>query len=262
MKRIFEYLAILLLCASTVVLVALQLHIYGWILWGIGMTSLLLCKREFSKNILLLYLSIAVFGFTPINTDISSFHIVTMGAALFLALGIPYSISRFIYKDHLVRFRFHHGRGWYKSEVMYIGLTLIVTYFLLPFYLQNTGAYANWNVDPGISMLSRLFIGTMGLGIWDELFFINTVFVIFQRFLRFFWANLFQGILFSSFLYELGFTGWGFVMIFFFALIQGWVFKKTDSLLYVITIHVALDAVLFLSLIHAHHPDWMPLFFM
>jgi len=255
-----EYLNILLLCASAVVLIALQMQVYGWILMALGLLTLLWSKREFAKNLLLVYISIGILGLTPINTDISYAHMFGMGVTLFLAVAIPYVISRFVYKENFVRFQFHHGRKWYKKEIFYVLLAGGISYFLIPFYLKNTGAYLNWAVEPGVSNIVRLFIGTNVLGIWDELFFVSTVLGIFRRFLKFFWANLAQGILFTAFLYELGFTGWGFIMIFLFALLQGYIFRRTESLLYVITIHLTIDFVLFLALIHAFHPTWLPIF--
>lgn len=254
-----EVISLGLLSLSGVVLIGLQYKV-GWFILLAGFISLLFCGRKFAKEILLIYVSIVILAITKITTDISYKHMVEMGTALFLAVAIPYFISRYLYKDYLVRFQFHHGRRWYKKEVAYILITAVISYFLLPFYLSNTGAYLNWMVDAGSSNIIRLFIGTNALGIWDELFFVSTVLGILRRFMPFIWANIVQSILFTSFLYELGFTGWGFIMIFIFALIQGVVFKKTESLFYVITIHLTLDLILFLALIHAHHPDWIPIF--
>jgi membrane protease YdiL (CAAX protease family) len=259
-QKWFGFLNIFWLCISTVVMIGLQIKPEGWVLWAAGLLTLPLVRRDLAKDLALLYLSIAILGFTPITTDISYQHMLEMGGALILAVLIPYLVSRFIYKDYLVRFKFHHGRGWYKLEIAYIFLTAIISYFLLPFYLKNTGAYLNWSVEPGMSNITRLFIGTNALGIWDELFFVSTVLGILRRYLSFTWANIAQATLFTSFLYELGFTGWGFIMIYIFALIQGYVFKRTESLLYVITIHLTLDFILFLALINAHHPTWVPIF--
>lgn len=260
MKKWFEHLNIILLCLSTVILIGLQIKPEGWILLLLSSLTLLLCSKQFAKDLLLIYISIAILGITPINTDISIPHMLQMALTLTLAVAIPYLVSRFVYKDYLVRFQFHHGRNWYKLEVAYIGLTVFIAYFLLPFYLKNTGAYLNWTVEPGISNIARFFIGTNALGIWDELFFVSTVLGILRRYLTFHLANLAQAVLFTSFLYELGFTGWGFIMIYIFALIQGYIFKKTESLFYIITIHLSLDLVLFLALINAHHPSWIPVF--
>ena len=257
---VIEYGNILLLCASAVVLIALQMQLYGWILMALGLLTLLWCRKEFAKNLLLVYVSLGILGLTPINTDISYGHMLQMGVTLFLAVAIPYTISRYVYKENFVRFQFHHGRKWYKKEIFYVLLTGVISYFLIPFYLKSTGAYLNWDVEPGVSNIIRLFIGTNVLGIWDELFFVSTVLGIFRRFLKFFWANLAQAVLFTSFLYELGFTGWGFNMIFLFALLQGYIFRRTESLLYIITIHLTIDLILFLALIHAFHPTWLPIF--
>ncbi|MBT4210137.1 MAG: CPBP family intramembrane metalloprotease [Candidatus Komeilibacteria bacterium] len=258
--NIAEVICLALLSSAGIILIGLQIKFVGWLMLILGLISLYYCRKKFAKEVLLVYISLALLAITQITTDISYVHMFEMGVTLILAVSIPYFASRYIYKDHLVRFIFHHGRNWCRKEILYILVTAIISYFLLPFYLKNTGAYLNWSVEPGFDNIFRLFIGTNALGIWDELFFVSTVLGILRRFLPFSWANLIQSILFTSFLYELGFTGWGFIMIFIFALIQGIVFKKTESLLYVITIHLTLDFILFLALIEAHHPDWMPIF--
>lgn len=260
MKKLFEYTNIVLLCFTGVILIALQIKPLGWGSLSLGMLELLLCRKQFAKDLLLVYLSIAILGFTPITTDISYSHIIVMGVAIFLAAAIPYAVSRYLYKNYLVRFKFHHGRGWYKEEILYIFLSVAVAYFLLPFYFQSTNAHANWSVVLTPSAIIRLFIGTNALGAWDELFFISTVLGVLRRHLPFTAANLAQAVLFTSFLYELGFIGWGFTIIFGFALIQGYIFKRTESLFYVISIHLTVDLILFLALIHAHYPNALPIF--
>ena len=232
----------------------------GWLVLGITAVILLGCRRTFAKDVLLLVIAVAVLGVTPITTDISVRHILIMGSTLSIALLLPYLVSRFLYRDYLVRFRFHHGCAWYRHEMLYILFTTGVSYFLLPFFLRSTGSYRYWTVTPDVGAILRLFLGTNALGIWDELFFVSTVLGILRRFFPFLVANAVQAVLFTSFLYELGFRGWGWIMIGIFALIQGEVFRRTDSLFYVITIHLCLDLVLFLALIAAYYPAWMPIF--
>ena len=69
-----------------------------------------------------------------------------------------------------------------------------------------------------------------------------------------------QAVLFTSFLHELGFTSWGPLMIFPFALIQGYTFATTRSLSYVVTVHLTFDLVLFGVLLHAHQRSWVDVF--
>ena len=46
-----------------------------------------------------------------------------------------------------------------------------------------------------------------------------------------------------------------------FALIQGYIFNRTRSLPYVVSVHLIFDCVLWAILLHAHNPGWLPIFF-
>jgi membrane protease YdiL (CAAX protease family) len=173
---------------------------------------------------------------------------------------VPYILSRYIYKDNVISFHFLNGRRWYRAEIMYIFVTAAVAYLLLPFYFANTGAYHNWTVLPGTVNLIRLFLGTQLLGLWDELFFVNTALTLLRQHIQFWWANLIQAAFWTAFLYQLGFRSWAPLLIYPFALLQGYIFRRTGSLLYIITIHLTLDLVLFLVLVHAYYPSWLPIF--
>lgn len=260
MKKLLQSTVIALLALTSIILIGLQITFWGWLLLLIGAFLLLFCPRQFRRDFLLVYVCLAILGITPITTDIRIPHMLYMGTLLSLAIIIPYTVSRYIYKNHLVTFRFHHGRKWFKSEIFYIFLTAVITYFLFPFMLRETGSYLNWTIEPGVGNLIILFIGTNALGIWDELFFVNTILGILRKYLSFPIANLTQSILFTSFLYELGFRGWAFLVVFGFALLQGYIYTKTESLFYVITIHLVADLILYLALIYLHHPAWLPIF--
>lgn len=245
---------------AAVTLIAFQVKPWGWGLLALSASSLLLTDKAFAKDLLLIHISLALIGLTPITTDISYEHFALMGVTLTAAVLVPYLVSRFVYKDYRIRFPFHHGRKWYRTEVAYIAFAGVMGYLILPFYLVNSGAYINWPSGTETSEIIRLFIGTNALGIWDELFFIGVVFGLLRHYFPFWWANLFQAVLWTAFLYELGFTGWGPIAIFLFALLQGLVFKRTESLLYIVTIHLTVDLFLFLALIHSHHPHLINIF--
>lgn len=260
MQNIQKTVSLLLIPVTSIVLIAFQSKTPGFIILTLGLISLFPFQTKYSKNILLIYIGLAILGISPINTSIHLFHMLSMGTLLILAIALPYYISRHVYKDHAITYRFHHGRSWTQKEIMYIFVTAIISYLLFPFALRETSSYLNWTVEPGIANLVLLFIGTNALGIWDELFFINTVLGLLKRHLTFPKANVLQAVLFTSFLYELGFRGWLWIIIFLFALLQGYIFKKTDSLLYIITIHLTADLILYLALIYLHHPGWFHFF--
>ncbi|MFH1133983.1 MAG: CPBP family glutamic-type intramembrane protease [Nanoarchaeota archaeon] len=252
--------SVVLLCLSAIVLVGLQQKAPGWILWALGTLTLFFAERRFAKHLVLVSLGLAILGLTPITTDLSSSHFVVMGLTLIAALSVPYLVSRFVYKEDLIKVSLYRKRGWNRGELAYFGVATAIFYFLIPFYLQSTGAYLNWSKPVTSNDILRLFMGTNALGLWDELFFICTAFLVLRKVMPFIWANLVQSIMFTSFLYELGFTGWGPLFLFPFAFFQGFMFKKTESLGYVIALHLTLDFLLFLALVHAHNPSMASVF--
>ncbi len=260
MTRLTEYLNILWLCVTIVVLIAFQTEPIGFVMLGTGFLGLWLCSGDFRRNIALVYGCTALLANTPINTGIDFKHGLTMGIPLFLVVFIPYYISKNIYKNNLVRFPFGKGREWKQKEVFYVLFTAGVGFLILPLMLRSGSSYQNWDIQPGTWNILESYVGLNVVGIWDELFFVSTVLGIYRKHLPFWAANIAQGVFFTSFLYTLGFQGWCPLVIFPFALTQGYIFKKTDSLLYVLTIHLTLDLVLHMTLVYLHYPHWLPFF--
>ncbi len=260
MKTKTHYFSILLLCISSLLLFGFDLTFMGGLALALGFLSLLFCQKQFKRDLFLIYFAVVILAITPVSTSITYSHILIMSTGLFFALFIPYSLSTYVYKEKNIRFFFNHKRQWTLIELLYLFGVIVVTYLILPVFMTQTGSYLNWSVSMTPDSLFRLFLGVNLMGAWDELFFIFTVFAIIKRFLPFIAANLTQAILFSSFLYELGFHGWGIIVIFIFTFLQGFVFIKTQSLAYILTIHLSVDMVLYLFLIHAHFPNVLHIF--
>ncbi|NMR19750.1 CPBP family intramembrane metalloprotease [Cellulomonas fimi] len=242
------------------VLFALEQRELGYALLAIAVALGLVIDRALGKDLALIGFGLAVMGAVPITTDVSNAHMVTMGTAMVLAVAVPYLVSRFVYRDHAVRFPIRTGERWTTLEKAYLVAVPLLGYLLLPTYMINTGVYRNWPAVSDAEGIGRLFLGTNALGIWDELFFICTVFTLLRRHLPFWQANVLQAVLFTSFLYELGFHSWGPVLIYAFALVQGYIFRLTRSLTYVVSVHLLFDLVLFLVLVHAHNREWLDIF--
>ena len=173
---------------------------------------------------------------------------------------MPYVISRWVFRDRAIGFPWRGGGRWTAFQWSWLVGVLFLGWLILPFYFITTGVYLNWPVVDTPDMIARLFVGVGSVGIWDELFFICTVFALLRRHFRFWQANVLQAIVFVSFLWELGYQAWGPLLTIPFALLQGFIFMKTRSLAYVVTVHLLFDAVVFLVLVHAHNPgvlDWL-----
>ncbi|MFZ1812713.1 MAG: CPBP family glutamic-type intramembrane protease [Candidatus Saccharimonadales bacterium] len=254
-----KYLSLVLLIIGTILTIPLENKMLGYALLATGALLSIGSNAAYFRHIILVFVSIAIIGITPISTSIDLLHIVSMGALIGLAVVIPYVVTRYVYKEKIIRFPL--GRHtWTRGHLGYLLLALALSYLILPYWMQSTGAYQNWSVVADPYHLFVLFLGTNGLGIWDELFFIVTVLALLKRHVPFHLANMIQAVLFTSFLYELGFRGWAPLVIYPFALLQGLVFRKTDNLTYIIAIHLTIDFILYLALINAHYPHLINIF--
>jgi membrane protease YdiL (CAAX protease family) len=257
--KLQEKLFFVFIAGFSLVKIALLQKI-GWIFLGLAVVSLFFTQKRFKLDMGLILISMFLLGITPISTDVSILHMLAMGIPIALAIILPYRLSIKLHGDDHIRIPFRHQRNWKTFEIVYFVAAIILAYFLLPSY-WSTGPAHNWTVELTTSHLVRLFIGINGLVILEEILFFGLILNSFLRWIHFHWANFLTAFLFTTFLYQLGFTGfWGPFLIFPFTLAQGYAFRYTGSLLYLIIVHVLLDIVLFASLIHAHHPAILNIF--
>lgn len=254
------YISAALISLSGILFFITNFSIGGYGALILGVVLGFMSSQKLGKDMSLLALGLLIMSLVPINTDISYSHMLVMGGAMLALVALPYLISRYMYRDYAIHFPWHFREKWTKQQWVYLLLVVAVGYLVIPFYMLSTGVYENWPATQTADDVTRLFIGTNALGIWDELFFICTAFVLFRRHFSLWLANILQAVLFTSFLYELGFEAWGPVMIFIFALVQGYIFTKTQSLFYIVTVHLLFDFLLFLVLLHAHSRDLFPIF--
>ena len=249
-----------LVSASGFILFVREDRLTGFILLAAALGIAGLIGRRLFTDLALIAVGLTAMSAVPITTDISTEHMLVMGTAMILAVGIPYAVSRFVTKEHSIRFPVRTGQAWTRGEKWYLPAVLVLGYALLPVYMIRTGVYTNWPAVSDPEGIGRLFLGTNALGIWDELFFICTAFTLLRRHLPDWQANLLQAVLFTSFLWELGFHAWAPFFIFPFALLQAKLFTVTKSLSYIVTVHLLFDFVLFLVLLHAHNREWIDIF--
>jgi len=175
-------------------------------------------------------------------------------------VAVPYLVSRYVFRDRAIGFPWRARRRWGRLQWSWLVAVLVLGWFILPFYFITSGVYQNWPVVDSPELIARLFVGVGAVGIWDELFFICTVFALLRRHFPDALANALQAIVFVSFLWELGYRAWGPVLTIPFALLQGFIFLRTHSLAYVVTVHLLFDAVVFGVLVHAHNPGLLSIF--
>lgn len=245
---------------SAFLLFGLRLPGWGHGLLVVSLLAAYLLNRRLAKDLLLIGVGIAIVSTTSVEADVSWDRFVAIGSALTFAVVTPLLIDRLVYRRRAVRFPWRGDHGWTRAEKVYVVLVPLLGWAILPFYFIRSGAYLNWPHITDGSELARFFVGVNFVGSWDELFFICTCFALLRRHFPVWLANVLQATIFVSFLWELGYREWGPLLTAPFALIQGWLFARTGSLLYVLVVHLLFDAIVFMAIVHAHNPQWIPIF--
>lgn len=236
--------------------------------YGMLVTALILAaiidRRTLSeglfRDLLLIAVGMVIVSTVSVEADISWGNFFLLGFVLAAAVAVPYLISRFVFRDRVIRFRWRGGWPWSRVQWGYLVVVLVLGWLILPFYFISSSVYLNWPAVTEASEIGRLFVGVNAVGTWDELFFILTVFVLFRRHFPTWQANVLQAVIFVSFLWELGYQAWGPALTIPFALLQGWIYFQTKSLPYVLTVHLLFDAIVFLVIVHARNPGAIPIF--
>lgn len=263
-----------LVCLAAPAFFVVRVPWLGWALLAAGMVlALILGRRDAAappegegeagaprrapslvRDLSLIAIGLLIVSAIPLKAELDDLAIVRFAVALGGAVAVPYVISRWVYRDHAVRFPWRGGGRWTAFQWTWLLAVLVLGWLILPFYFITSGVYLNWPVVDTPNLIARLFVGVGAVGIWDELFFICTCFALLRRHFPFWQANVLQMVVFVSFLWELGYQAWGPLLTIPFALLMGWIFMRTRSLAYVVSVHLLFDAVVFLVLVHAHNP--------
>ncbi|BAU32587.1 CPBP family intramembrane glutamic endopeptidase [Microcella alkaliphila] len=231
---------------------------YPWLLAGLIVAYVV--DRELMRDLGIIAAGLIVVSTVSVKADISWPNFFLLGFVLSLAVAVPFVLDRFVLKRRVIRFPWRGGQKWQPWEKSYLFAVPFLGWLILPLYFIQSGSYQNWPAVSEFSEVARLFVGVNAVGIWDELFFICTCYVLLMRHFPLLVANILQAIIFVSFLWELGYQAWGPLMTIPFALLQGWIFHRTKSLTYVIIVHLLFDLVVFLAIVHAHNPGVFPFF--
>jgi hypothetical protein len=239
---------------------SVALTVLGYSMLVAALVVAWLMDRALFRDLLLVAVGMVIVSTVSVRADIGWGNFFLLGFVLAAAVAVPYLISRFVFRDRVIRFRWRGGWPWTRVQWGYLALVLFLGWLILPFYFITSGVYLNWPEVHEWHEVLRLFVGVNAVGTWDELFFIITVFVLYKRHFPTWQANILQTIIFVSFLWELGYQSWGPLLTIPFALLQGWIYSQTKSLVYVLTVHLLFDAVVFLVIVHARNDGVIPFF--
>ena len=256
--RAWHFIAALLTVLAAPVFFVFEHLVGGIVMLVFGLVAAWIVDRGgLFRDLLLIAIGLGIVRLISLEAKLDNLSMLRFTLALGGAVAVPYLISRFVYRDRAIRFPWRGGRRWGVWHWGWIVAVIVLGWLILPYYFISSGVYTNWPAVNTPDLIARLFIGVGAVGIWDELFFICTVFALLLRHLPMWAANVLQSIVFVSFLWELGYREWGPLLTIPFALLQGFIFNKTRSLWFVVCTHLLFDAVVFAVLVAAYNPSWL-----
>lgn len=211
---------------------------------------------------LALFAPLILLALAPIHTGLQPLHLITLGSALAAAVLIPAWMLRGM---GVLDFRLLPRRVD-PVDVGYTLLSLPLAWlaFELYFGVLSPEVPLNWQLppDPDTWELVKLFVGINVVGIWDELFFINTCYAVLRAMFPPRVANPAQCVIYTSVLWDMAFSGWGPVFVAILALTQGAMYERSRVLIWVLIVHLVVDYFLFQAIVSTYYPDldvwWHP----
>ncbi len=209
-----------------------------------------------------LALPLGVLALAPIDTDLSWGHIAILASAFAAVLVIPWWLLR---GRGIVEYRLF-PRRLDRLDLFYTLLSVPLAWLAFRLYFGPLSPEApfNWQLpaSPDTLEIFKLFMGINGVGVWDELFFINTCYAIVRALFPARIAVPAQSVIYVAVLWDMAFSGWGPLLVLVLALTQGAMYERSRVLLWVLIVHLVVDYFLFQGIVGAHYPElsvwWHP----
>ncbi|MCH7549050.1 MAG: hypothetical protein IH969_05890 [Candidatus Krumholzibacteriota bacterium] len=250
--------ALIAFATASVLLIPLEAFVPGLIVWGVALVLAWLTGDPLTRrNYSLLLGCILVLGFAPINTDLDTRHFATLGASFLAVVLVPYLYMKWKAPDE-VDLGFW-PREFSLRDIIYTCVSIPLAWGIIWVYFFHLTPEmpTHWLLPEtyDADAVRMLTFGINFVGIWDELFFINTCYILLRPMYPAWMTNLGQAVVYTSVLYHMAFTGAGSVIVYLFALTQGTMYERSRVLLYVLIVHLIVDVFLVLAILQYYYPD-------
>ena len=254
-------MALAAFCVATVLLVPLAWYLPGFAFW---ILSAVLTFRQrdvrVRRNLGILLGCVAVLAFAPIDTGLDLRHMAILFCC-FASVILGPIVATEVWAPGELRWRFWPTH-FSLRDVLYTAISIPLSWFVINVYFfhLNPELASHWMLPASynVNAVRRLVAGINCVGIWDELFFVNTVYGLLRGIFPARVANAAQAVVYTSVLYDMAFTGHGVWIVYLFALTQGVMFEKSRVLLWVLIVHLVVDLWLVLAILQWHFPGHSP----
>lgn len=257
LKGFWLYLPLIALLLTVVLWVSLEQFVIGAIPAAIFIISLFFESPKRRLYYIALFSSVLVLTIAPVNTDVNPSHVAILFTAFVAALVLP-TVILWRERPRVIDFNlFPKHIDW--VDILYTAISIPLAWLVISFYFKVISPEVpyNWSLGeiPNNGELFGLFMGINGVGIWDELFFINVSYAIIRKLFSFKVANPAQAVIYTGILWDMAFRGTGFFLVYIFALTQGAMFERSKALIWVLIVHLIVDYFLFQIIVNTYYPD-------
>lgn len=251
--RQIEFLVLAILLAVAYATLAVVHNPLGWLVLVVGIVGASVrLRREALIYYYIVAVSLVALYLTPISAGNSPLNVAVSLFALATALAIPYASSHVMFKHSLIHLAVDFRRRWARPEWIMFAVSIGISVTFLGLFFLTGDAYKHWKLDTTYDVIVT-FALIMLIGIWEEFYFIASVFGVLKKFLPAVYASALQAMMFSGFLFQFGFQGWIIPFTFIYAFAQGLTFYKFRNLALNISIHFTVDLAVFVLLMVRLH---------
>lgn len=249
------------LCVSAALLITMRVYWLGALCWLVSLYATLTDPEpSFRKRLGVLLGTVAILAVAPIHTDTSTGHFIALAIPFFLVIFLP-AVVLGKTDPGVIRYRLW-PRKFRWLDIFYVAISIPLSWAVFEFYFKvaNPDVPTHWilPIEPEGEVSWRLFFGINFVGLWDEFFFVNTVFAVLRSVFPFRVANAGQAVIYTAVLTRMAFTGIGPIVIYIFALTQGSMFEESENLLYVLLVHLIVDFFLLAAIFNHYYPGYSP----
>jgi membrane protease YdiL (CAAX protease family) len=259
-----SYAILISFSAAAALLIPFAMWVPGLAAWGLCAALLARSRdRVAQRRMGALLAVVLLLSIVPIGTDLTLRNFFLLGSAFLGALLLPLvALGR--ERPRVIEYRII-PRRLDRLECAYVLFSVPFAWAVVSvyFFKWTPQMPLQWPLagDHSHAQVARFVTGINCVGIWDELFFINTVYAVLRSLYPARAANLAQAVVYTSVLYDMAFIGAGPVIVYVFALIQGVMYERARTLLYVLVVHLIVDAFLVAAVLHYHFPGLARIFF-
>ena len=215
-------------------------------------------ERALRRRIGVLLGCVAILAVAPISTDTRPIKFLTLGGGFLAVIVLP-AIVLHRTDPGVIRFRIW-PRKFRWLDLFYVAISIPLAKYILQWYF-GFNDFMPWQwplpATPEPDAMTRLFWGINAVGLWDELFFVNTSYCILRSLFAFRIANPVQAVLYTAVLFDMAFAGIGPLLVYLFAITQGSMFEESENLLYVLVVHLIVDYFLYWEIVTGHYPGYV-----